>query len=349
MRSSLRWLVTPDGWRLGLHRFAPSVGGHPWPVLCLHGFSQNYRTWLQGGFVQGLLAQGLTVYLLDFRGHGYSRGAWQTRPGPVLPEDWTIEDYLHRDLPPAIDAIRSAEASASVILCGHSLGGLLSLAYALRKPDHVAALATLAAPVFPDRALARLRWFCRAFQHLLALADKAGLAWRSIRMDRIFASLDSLYHGRIPLLGGLQPFLPTIDPAQWLARLWHPESTSAHVIRPLLQDAQAEPFGVVERLLSWFAEGEISLDFEEDGTPPSPLAWKLPTLRHPLLVACGEEDLLATPTMNLALVEAVGSAWKRWLPLSKTNHIDIVAGKPAQSVLLAFADLLAWLRRSGTL
>ncbi len=84
-----------------------------------------------------LTARGYAVYALDHRGHGRSGG----------PRAYVDRiDNAVTDLHTLIDVARDRHADLPVVLLGHSMGGLISLAYALRYQDELSAL-VLSAPL----------------------------------------------------------------------------------------------------------------------------------------------------------------------------------------------------------
>lgn len=99
---------------------APSGGP---PILCLHGVTRIWRDWLP--FISGL-SNRWTPYCLDFRGHGSS----SPQPGR-----YRVVDYVH-DALTVLDSV----LKGPVILLGHSLGAMVSLAVAAQRPERVTAL-----------------------------------------------------------------------------------------------------------------------------------------------------------------------------------------------------------------
>lgn len=113
----------PQFLTLGDHRFhLLEWGGDRQPVLILHGFSRH--AW-QAAPTAEALAPEHRVIALDQRGHGDS--------------DWT-DAYGTRlavgDVLALLDALDVAQAA----LVGHSMGGMVSLAFAALHPDRVSAV-----------------------------------------------------------------------------------------------------------------------------------------------------------------------------------------------------------------
>lgn len=111
------------------------------PVIFTHGWIDDSTAW------DGVVAElGDEVRSLrwDMRAHGQSEVA--------SPGNYTRDDSLS-DLAAVVD-----QAGAPVVLAGHSLGGYLSLAYALRHPDQVAGLVLIAAGPGFRKDEAREQW-----------------------------------------------------------------------------------------------------------------------------------------------------------------------------------------------
>jgi pimeloyl-ACP methyl ester carboxylesterase len=97
-------------------------------IVFTHGWIDDRTAW------DGVLAElGDDVHSVswDLRGHGES---------DVAPPGQYTRDHALADMQRVVEA-----AGTPVILAGHSLGGYLSLAYALRHPEQVRALVLVAA------------------------------------------------------------------------------------------------------------------------------------------------------------------------------------------------------------
>lgn len=117
---------TADGVRLVLHRFRP-VGPRRGVCLCTHAMmaSSRYLRASDRGFAAHLAGAGIDTFLLDWRGHGRSRP-----PDPRRGDQWSFDDYVQHDLPAAVAAVCEAAgvSPGMLVLAGHSLGGLVTLA-----------------------------------------------------------------------------------------------------------------------------------------------------------------------------------------------------------------------------
>src|SRR5215472_6795155 len=116
--------IEADGLRL---RYVELGEGASVPVLLLHGFGADLNTWM---FTQPALAEGRRVIALDLPGHGGSakelRGADAESFAAIVGQ--------------AADAF----GVERMHLVGHSMGGGIAIAFALRRPERVATLSLVA-------------------------------------------------------------------------------------------------------------------------------------------------------------------------------------------------------------
>ncbi|RMH44344.1 MAG: alpha/beta fold hydrolase [Deltaproteobacteria bacterium] len=114
--------ATADGVALALRRHV-AAGRRRAVALCTHAMMAS-GAYLDGRLAPDLARRGVTVYVLDWRGHGASR------PPHPRSGSWQFDDYVAADLPAAIRAV-CADAGVrprDLVYVGHSLGGLVGLA-----------------------------------------------------------------------------------------------------------------------------------------------------------------------------------------------------------------------------
>jgi alpha-beta hydrolase superfamily lysophospholipase len=125
VKESTTTLKTADGLDLHLRRWQADDAPHPWTFVIVHGLGEH------GGRYQHLAEWftplGATVYAMDLRGHGLSGGPRGHTP--------SLEALL-ADIDAVVMRAR-AESGGPVVLIGHSFGGFLAIAYALRHPEHI--------------------------------------------------------------------------------------------------------------------------------------------------------------------------------------------------------------------
>jgi pimeloyl-ACP methyl ester carboxylesterase len=116
--------------------------GEGMPAILVHGLSASRFDWLD---LQPALAQaGYAAYALDLPGHGLSGGPQR------------LADYsAGRIFDCFVDWIETLSLASPLTLVGHSLGGYLSIEYALRYPERIRALA-LADPFYTPHQLPKI-------------------------------------------------------------------------------------------------------------------------------------------------------------------------------------------------
>ena len=110
-------------------------------VVCINGWANSRDVWSD---LRENLCKDHQVTIWDLRGHGES--------GAPPPGNYGREEAL-KDISAVLDQV-----GRPCVLVGHSLGGYLSLAYALENPDEVAALVLVAAGPGFRKAEAREEW-----------------------------------------------------------------------------------------------------------------------------------------------------------------------------------------------
>jgi pimeloyl-ACP methyl ester carboxylesterase len=137
---------TGDGVDLVLYRMDPGArtATATVSVLLVHGAFSSHTVWLRGGtdntgLARYLAALGCDVWLADWRMHGAA--AREPRP-----HTWHFEDIITQDAPVLVDYVRTATGGAAPVWVGHSVGGVIGLAYLAREPAALAAIVTLGTP-----------------------------------------------------------------------------------------------------------------------------------------------------------------------------------------------------------
>ena len=120
---------TGDGVTLKLRRVRPpSFGAVKATAMLLHGLGANHKGYHfpERSMAMWLAERGIDVWMPDLRGHGDSR---------VERFDWCIDDYLEQDIPAILDGIRRFSGTDEVHWVGHSMGGILLMAYGALRPQ----------------------------------------------------------------------------------------------------------------------------------------------------------------------------------------------------------------------
>lgn len=104
------------------------VGGEGPPLVLIHGLAGNAENWVD---LAPRLARGRRVLIPDLPGHGGSA------PLPAAPN---LDAYAER-----ARLVAEREGLLPAVVVGHSLGGLVALRLALRRPEDVSGLVLAAA------------------------------------------------------------------------------------------------------------------------------------------------------------------------------------------------------------
>lgn len=316
---------TEDGVRLVLTEYATGPRSVDGPVfLLVAGFAQNRRAFLEGPLPAALADRGARVYIGELRGHGRSRGEQR-------PPRWTIEGHVRYDLPTLVEGVRCRTGAERLHYVGHSMGGLLALAWLADDPP-LASLSTMAAPlrIGSDRPIVPLA------------AAAAGLLnavrpWREVPMGSC--------------LGMLSKVLSATDPnlaVRWLQRftaLANPRHAPSDALERILANADPESPAVFGALLKMAVTGQPILagyDLAENGRRTS-LPW---------VAIHGELDVFAPPSSVRGLLDET-HAGPRWrLDVAGSTHVDVAVGYHIDALVdrwwpLLFGGVALGRRKSG--
>jgi alpha-beta hydrolase superfamily lysophospholipase len=125
VKESTATLKTADGLDLYVRCWEAEAVPRQWTFVIVHGLGEHGGRYQP--FAEWFTPLGATVYAMDHRGHGRSGG--QRGHAPSL-------NALLEDIDQVVVRARS-QSGGPVVLVGHSFGGLLAIAYALRHQDHI--------------------------------------------------------------------------------------------------------------------------------------------------------------------------------------------------------------------
>jgi len=118
-------LKSRDGLDLAVRRWETDGAPHQWTFVVVHGHGEHAGRYQH--LAEWFTPRGAIVYAMDHRGHGHSGG--QRGHAPSL-------SALLDDIDSVVTRAR-AESGGPLVLIGHSFGGLLAIAFALDRPDHI--------------------------------------------------------------------------------------------------------------------------------------------------------------------------------------------------------------------
>lgn len=165
------------------------VGAPRAVVVIAHGIGEHSGRYEH--VAARLTAAGFAAYALDHRGHGRSSG-----PRAMIDR----MDHAVTDVDSLVTLAASGQASRPVYLLGHSMGGAIALAYALRHQERLRGLLLSSAAASTDTAssAAWLEAKALAAVTLTVGVMDPGLISRDPAVVRAYREDPLVYHGKLP-------------------------------------------------------------------------------------------------------------------------------------------------------
>ena len=138
--------------------------GRPRPTLIVvHGLAEHGSRY--GNFVSHFVPRGYAVYAHDLRGHGRSEGrrCFVNR----------FQQYVD-DLDRFLDIVKQEQPATRIFLAGHSMGGTISVAYAIEHQDRLAGLILSGSALAPGSSISPVQ--LAIVRALSRLAPRLGVA-----------------------------------------------------------------------------------------------------------------------------------------------------------------------------
>jgi len=237
------------------------------PVILIHGLAASLRDW--DTLLPAIASLGCRGWALDLPGHGDSQK-------PEAPEFYTsgafftaVEDWM-ADLPD----------QPPYFLVGHSLGGYLSLRFALRHPEQVRAL-VLVDPLFSLNHTASLMRWIKRLPGLDALSAFA---------------MHQVPHAAIQFVLGLAPLnQDRLSPQLLLQSAVDYKRASPYVLRLTTGITDLEPFLGLIQIPSLVIWGDKDLTLDPASFPL--LVSLLPNAQGHSLQGSGHQPHLGRPDL----------------------------------------------------
>jgi len=311
-------VTTEDGWRIPLRRY-PGPGQ---PVLLVHGMGANShnfdlnRRWSLARYLAG---EGFDSWVVELRGRG------ATRPPPGGRTDWDFEDFLHRDLAAAVELVQQVRRQP-LHWIGHSMGGMLGVAWACCRPQEVIrSLVLFGTPLGFEPG----QWALRLW------------GWM-VQVHRVLPTLDQESLGRrlLPLMSRNRKALDF-----FLRYLANPENIADEVAVEIFEKLVTnESPGIILQFSDWVRCGQIrSADRSYSYTDN---IWRV---RRPIMFVSGRHDRMAPPRVLERFRPRLGSPEVVQRLLSAENgfstdygHGDLVLGRRAPEEV--YPLVAEWLR-----
>jgi polyhydroxyalkanoate synthase len=303
--------------RASLRRFR-NAGGSTGAVFLVPSLINRSHIWdLRPGdsFVEGLLAAGYDVFLIDW-GRPDERDA-----------DNTLSTYVDGYLPAAYQRAVELAGCAPVVI-GHCFGGVMSVLWAASTDYQPPALVALATPT---------NW------------AETGPLYNLTRAGRLDPERVLDATGNVPpasMLRAFQMLRPLGDLAGWVTlwdRLHNRHAAQAiYALTDWAHDHVPFPGQTFVEMIRQISRGNAMFTGEVvlDGVPR-----KLSDIRCPFLNVYGTHDHVTPPASVLPLAELVGSLRKSTIALP-AGHVGLLAGGTARRKTLP--AVVEWLQQGGS-
>lgn len=280
------------------------------PVVLVHGFGQNRYAWHlpERSFANYLADRGYDVFNVDLRGHGRSREL-----GARLSTG--VDDYIRGDLPAVIDSVLELSGFARVFLLGHSLGGICVAAAGALDPERVAGVVTIGSPHALGRGHVVLGGLLRMLGHTLG---RTGLC-RGSQVRLPISLAGKLIHATRHALDSEYAPLPV--------RGWKPGTLTGSEFASYVRSFDAASLGTGDDLVQLALTGELpSRTLDQSYTRI------IEQSELPLLVLCGEADMLANPGSVRPIYDRSQSMDKQYVKVP-AGHSDLLIGNQAPELV----------------
>ena len=310
-------------------RHYPAQGDNPHqePVILQHGLGACslqfdlpvHPSGEVPSLARWLAARGYDVWSGDLRGAGGS-----ATPGSSGRRrwDWTFDDHLHLDMPAFLSTVRAQTSRDRVHWIGHSMGGILLLAWCARQGSREIASGTVLSGALDYSGASSAYDLIRPLKHLgrLLMRVPSGSA------ARVLAPLAGRFHTPLE------------------ATFYHSPNLAGEAARALIREAHHDMSGeILYQLATLFAPGGLrSVDGKER------YAERLSEITTPILFGVGDRDMQCSPKVVERTFTELGSARhalrKFGLPhgdAQSYGHFDVLCGR--RSEVEVFPEILAWL------
>lgn len=312
-------VTTDDGWRLALFHYAARGPAKAVPVVLGHGFAGSRLIWdltPETSLARYLAQAGYDVYALDLRGRGDS---WPV-DGTRQDTQWSFDDFVHLDLPAAVEAACQRSGAEQAYWLGLEMSGQALYAAAISGT----------AP--------RLRGGVTFGSPTLTPA--------SAKVPGVTTQPRGRRGGRVQFRSGAHhagPILALLRSKQ-LETSFRPSNTDPLVpARYLRHGVPDEATLLADQFTDW-------IDHNTMRTLDHRVAWSehLSEMRLPVLVMAGARDLQRPAWAVRRTAEALGSEDKTYLEAGVESgfsvdfgHDDLVAGRASRTEV--FPKVVSWL------
>lgn len=315
---------TNDGHVIALHRYCPAKESDQPAVLLIHGLSSNrYAFDLPHSPKLSLFLRdsGMDVWVPELRGSGKSKPP-KGESGKIH-SSWGFEDHLFQDIPTILEFVKGNSKASDVHIIGHSMGGMLTLAYAGLHPELTfASITTLGSSVFMENKHNTMVLGLMKMKGLIKLVP----IWPFSAVAKI---LIPVAHSIPGLLMGF----------------FEPQNIKPHTLRRILAlgEESVSPTKIWKELAEFREKGSIG------SGPVEEIIDGLSRNNSPICLIAGSNDRVISACSIKRTYEAISNGGKnRFVELGKnTNclndygHMDLRVGVAVESEV--FPIILEWL------
>jgi pimeloyl-ACP methyl ester carboxylesterase len=314
-------VVCDDGWETRLYRYRGSADPEfqSNPVIVSHGFCANRFNvdfHARASLARYLNRLGFDTWVIELRG---CADATRTPPRGRKKGEVLFEDFVDLDMPAAIRHVLERTGASGVHWVGHSMGGMIALAFA-QGPGR-----SLLKSITAIGSPARLQM--PPFVHFLCTLSWA-LGWMSELPLRIPCQILAPFYFRLP-----------IDPMAIRQANLAPDS----VRRAMVNVLSDMPMALTRQMARWQTSGGDVVAAEDDRNFTAGLG----RIEAPLLCIAGADDHVAPPRSARIAVERAVSERKAWMVLGgdgsdapQYGHGDLLIGDAAYQDV--FPHVAAW-------
>lgn len=272
MKHATGLMTASDGTTLFTRSWLPDAAPKAL-VLIVHGVAEHSGRY--AGVAAALNEHGYGVYTLDLRGHGESSGRRS------FVDHYTL--YLE-DLEAYFDEIQAAHPGVPVVILGHSMGGIITLAFTRRHHAALAGMVTSGAPVdLGTQTPALVKGVASILANVVPTLPLVGFDAADMTHDPQMSALydsDPLnYRGRLSVRQGAEMVNMANDALAGLASITIPclcmHGGNDKIVNPSALDVLAAELGSEDKTIKCY-DGlyhEIFNEVERDQVVADMLTW----------------------------------------------------------------------------
>ncbi|CAH1133561.1 unnamed protein product [Ceutorhynchus assimilis] len=334
-------VVSPDGYHINAVRLPRARGEIPSNkkkpcILLVHGYAsqpQLFMVPLNNSIAMMLVEAGFDVWIMASRGCVYSLKHEFLTPKDAKFWDFSFHEIAYYDIPAYMDHIRNVTGNEKISYIGHSMGGVLFLAFATIRPEYLKRIdsAHVWGPIIYNnyaRSIEEKTW--REDERIQKGKIKGDNEWSRLKMwlAIIFCNTKSPFLEKcMASQDGFGPDRSQIDKEKFIVHMTNdPSGSSIKTYLHVLQINQADRFQ--------FYDYELFRNLQVYGQFKPPL-YNLRSIsgKIPIIISYGVNDYFAGTEDFERLIAEIPGAIGHIVPWPFFNHVDFVYAKDAKKLL----------------